>query len=122
ISFCDPAEKSLLSDIEKHIKSKIKVDDHPFNSLPEKTNSIESKEKNEVNIVFSNEPKTKQLANKSKSNKTSKNKKLPDYLKFKDYKKDKSKPSKNKKKKEDKTFIEYQKKKNPFYQTKKNSK
>ena len=106
ISFCDPAEKPILYDIEKHIKAKIKEVSHDFVLVQESSST-----KPEIKNTVDKTPKKKSVTKHSK---------LPDHLKFKDYKKSKDKNQKDNKKKENKTFVEYQKKKNPFYQTKNN--
>lgn len=67
ISLCDPKERSLLNDIEKHIKMEIKVVEHPYNIVldntpkkvtPKQGSKPQTKAFNPLKPNYTNKPKT----------------------------------------------------------------
>lgn len=81
ISFCDPKERSLLNDIEKHIKMEIKVVEHPYGvtldqtpkNTPKKTNSKPvQKGFNPLKPDYSSKPKSTKSKPETKEQKPEK--------------------------------------------------
>jgi ATP-dependent RNA helicase RhlE len=77
LAFCDPAEKPLLLDIEKHIKSRIDVIEHQFNQLiiEEKKEVYKKVENNKKGSTFKESKFKKESSFKPKFGQTNNNKK-----------------------------------------------
>lgn len=102
LSLVDPTEQKLLTQVEKHINSKIQVVGHKYQIQSQPKHRETTSEKPKADVSRKQEKPKKEL---------------PDYLKFKGHK-----PKPKKKKSEDKSFVTYQKKTNPYFQTKKSNK